>query len=38
MLDHNIFCHCREAIDFSHRGNFAEGNLYWQGAGEVADE
>jgi hypothetical protein len=34
----NIFYHCGRAIDFSHRENFAEGNLYWQGAGEVADE
>ena len=34
----NIFYRCGKAIDFSHRDNTAEGNLYWNGTREVADE
>jgi hypothetical protein len=34
----NIFYRCGKAIDFSHKENFAEGNLYWDGRSEVADE
>ncbi len=34
----NIFYRCGKAIDFSHRDNTADGNLYWNGTREVADE
>ena len=34
----NIFYHCGRAIDFSHRENTADGNLYRRGTDEVADE
>ncbi len=34
----NIFCRCGKAIDFSHRENTAEGNLYWDGRRTVGDE
>jgi hypothetical protein len=34
----NIFYRCGKGIDFSHRHNTADGNLYWNGTQEVADE
>ncbi|MBI3666684.1 MAG: right-handed parallel beta-helix repeat-containing protein, partial [Acidobacteria bacterium] len=34
----NIFYRCGKAIDFCNRENMAEGNLYWFGADQVADE
>ncbi len=34
----NIFYRCGKGIDFSHRENTADGNLYWNGTKEVTDE
>lgn len=34
----NIFFRCGKSIDFSHRENKADGNLYAKGGGEVEDE